>query len=81
MQTIRVLEKTGKDGALSLHIPLGQPDAEFEVLVVVQPKSAAGPSVEQRWPPGYFDKTFGSIDDDTFVRPPQGELPEPVVFD
>ena len=28
-------------------------------------------------PPGYFD-LFGSVADETFVRPPQGELPLPV---
>lgn len=39
MQTIRLLEKTDKDGTLSLRIPLSQPDSEFEVVVVVQPKS------------------------------------------
>lgn len=77
MQTIRVLEKTGKDGMLSLRIPLGKPDAEYEVLVVVQPRAAAMPE-EQGWPPRYFENTFGAIADDTFVRPPQGELPKPV---
>ena len=41
MQTIRVLEKTGKDGTLCLRIPLGKPEAEYEVLVVLQPKTAA----------------------------------------
>ena len=81
MQTIRILEKTGKDGALSLHIPLGKPEAEFEVLIVVQPKNTAPGPKELGWPPGYFEDTFGSIDDDTFVRQPQGELPRPVVFD
>jgi hypothetical protein len=25
------------------------------------------------WPPGYFENVIGSIDDDTFGRPPQGE--------
>jgi hypothetical protein len=39
MQTIRLLEKTDKDGTLSLRIPLHQPDSEFEVVVVVQPKT------------------------------------------
>ena len=39
MQTIRVLKKTGKDGMLSLRIPLGRPEAEYEVLVVVQPRA------------------------------------------
>jgi hypothetical protein len=41
MQAIRLLEKKDKDGTLSLRIPLNQPDSEFEVVVVVQPKLAA----------------------------------------
>jgi hypothetical protein len=81
MQTIRVLEKTDKDGTLRLNIPLGKPEAEYEVVLVIQPKSpplkAATPE-ELGWPPGYFESTFGSIEDETFVRPPQGELPKPV---
>ncbi len=81
MQTILVREKTGKDGTLSLQIPLGKPDAEYEVLVVVQPHEAGTTPEERGWPPGYFDKTFGSIDDETFVRPPQGELPPLVELD
>lgn len=78
MQTIHVSRKTTADGVLSLQIPLGRPDAEFEVLVVITPKD--GSSVNRGWPPGYFDLA-GSIDDETFVRPPQGELPAPVEFD
>ena len=80
MQTIRVLEKTGKDGTLLLRIPLGKPDAEFEVLVVVQPADIPAQTAtpeERGWPPGYFDLA-GSITDDTFVRHPQGELPKPI---
>ncbi|HEY7330728.1 MAG TPA: hypothetical protein VH592_24015 [Gemmataceae bacterium] len=41
MQTIRLLQKTDKDGTLSLRIPLSQPDSEFEVVVVIQPKLPA----------------------------------------
>ena len=81
MQTILIREKTGKDGTLSLQIPLGKPEAEYEVLVVVQPNAVGTTSEERGWPPGYFDKTFGSIDDETFVRPPQGELPPPLELD
>lgn len=81
MQTIRVLEKTGKDGMLCLRIPLGKPEADFEVLVVVQPLAAAPTPDVRGWPVEYFEKTFGSIDDETFVRPPQGELPGPLEFD
>lgn len=72
METIRVMEKTGKDGTLNLRIPLGKPDVECEVVVTVQPKAD-----ERGWPPGYFDLA-GSITDETFVRHPQGELPRPV---
>ncbi len=78
MQTIRVLEKTGKDGTLLLRIPLGKPDAQFEAVVVLQPTEipAQTATPEQRgWPPGYFDLA-GSITDDTFIRQPQGELPK-----
>lgn len=80
MQTIQVSEKTGKDGTLMLRIPLGKPEAEFEVVIVAQPKEASTTPrtpEEHGWPPGYFDLA-GSITDETFVRPPQGELPKPV---
>ena len=81
MQTIRVVGKIGKDGMRSLHIPLDHPETEYEVLVVVQPRTTATTPEERGWPPGYFEKTFGSIGDETFVRPPQGELPRPVELD
>jgi hypothetical protein len=84
MQTIRVLEKTDKDGTLQLRIPLGKPEAEYEVILVIQPQetpSKAATPEERGWPPGYFEATFGSIDDETFIRHPQGELPKPVEFD
>jgi len=73
MQMSHVREKTGRDGTLSLRIPLGVPDSEFDVVVVVQPAAFASTSVVGSWPPGYFDLA-GSIPDDTFVRPPQGGL-------
>ena len=41
MQTIQIRERTDKAGTLLLTIPLGQPDTEFEVVVVVQPKATA----------------------------------------
>jgi hypothetical protein len=84
MQMIRVLEKTGKDGMLCLRIPLGKADSEYEVVLVVQPReNLMAASIEQGhgWPPGYFDKTFGSIEDESFVRPPQGEPGKPVELD
>ncbi len=81
MQTVRVSEKTGSDGVLHLRIPVGEPEAEYEAVVVLQPSRAGdapGARESPRWPPGYFKETFGSITDEAFVRPPQGELPKAV---
>jgi hypothetical protein len=71
--SIILTSRSGPDSKLHLEIPVSEPDAEFEVEVVVRPKSPE----RQDWPPGYFD-LFGSVDDETFVRPPQGEMPPPV---
>ena len=75
----RSVEKTGNDGRLHLDIPLGIPNAEFEVIVkACAAATTSQPPEDRGWPPGYFENTFGSITDDTFVRPDQGELPKPV---
>jgi hypothetical protein len=84
MQTLRVTQRTGKDGVLHVSIPLGTPEADFEVVLVVQPRGTepSSPTPEELgWPAGYFDRTFGSITDETFERPPQGELPKPLDLD
>lgn len=79
MQTLHVTQRTGKDGILNVRIPLGTPEADYDVVLVVQstevPAVLATPE-ERGWPPGYFDLA-GSIEDETFVRPSQGELPKP----
>jgi hypothetical protein len=83
MHTLHISQRTGKDGVLHVSVPLGMPDAEYDVVLVVQPKEtkpAATPE-ERGWPPGYFEHTFGSITDETFVRPPQGEMPRPLDLD
>ena len=80
MPTVRLLEKTGKDGILHLEIPLGQPEVEFEAIVVLQPKAVSSPAGcdPMGWPTNYFEQTFGSISDETFARQPQGVLGKPV---
>jgi hypothetical protein len=83
METLHLSQRTGKDGVLRVSVPLGMPDADYDVVLVVQPKpanSAASPE-ELGWPSGYFDATFGSITDETFARPAQGEMPPPVELD
>jgi hypothetical protein len=75
MTSIVLHSTSDPDGKLHLEVHVGQPDTEFEVEVVVRPKSAG-----VVLPPGYF-KLIGAIDDETFVRPPQGQLPPPVDMD
>lgn len=65
MRAIQARGKTGPDGVLHLSIPVGTPDQEYEVLVNLQPRLA-----EVDWEK-YVNETFGSITDETFVRPPQ----------
>jgi hypothetical protein len=73
MSSIMLHSKSGPDSKLHLEVPVGTPNTEFEVELVVRPASGAG----QGWPPGY-SKLFGSIDDETFAVHPQPPLPPPV---
>ena len=73
MPSITPRSTSGPDSKLHLEVPVGQPNTEFEVEVVVRPKPPQG----QGWPPGYFD-LFGSIDDETFTVHPQPPLPPPL---
>lgn len=82
MQTVRTLGKAGDDGVLHLDIPVGAPNAEFEV-VVIQPKAGeAAPRTPEGlgWPPHFFEETAGSIQDETFRRHDQGEFEERADF-
>jgi len=78
MKVIQMAAKAGPDGVIRLAIPVGAADGEFEVAVVVSPKPAASgkPGAktpeELGWPPGFFEKTFGSITDEAFEAPPRG---------
>ena len=73
--------RTDKEGTLSLAIATGLPDSEVEVVVVVEPANQAKTAPADEWPEGYFAETFGSLRDAGLERPPQGELPERLVFD
>ena len=72
MGSLLIHSRSGPDSKLHLEVPVGEPNADFEVEVRVRSKQSSG----EGWPAGYFD-LFGSVTDETFVRPPQGELPPP----
>lgn len=68
MQTIKFDTHIGHDGVLKLELPLEVSNTDIEVLVVVHPKS------KPAWPPGYFERTAGSLADDPIDRPVQGNF-------
>jgi hypothetical protein len=70
MKTIPMRGKTGTDGVLQLSIPLGTPEAEFDLVVVAQP--AASDATDSDWPPGFFEETAGAWQGE-LERAPQGE--------
>ncbi len=76
MLTIPAKSRTNADGTLLLEVPTGMPDAEVEVVIVIEPVQHAGSEApKDEWPEGYFER-FASPPDVELERPPQGELQE-----
>ena len=75
MLTIPAKTRTAEDGTLSLKVSTGIPDAEVDVLIVIETvrpgDSSSAPAAE--WPNGYFE-LFGSLREVNLERPPQGVL-------
>ena len=62
MERIELTAKADADGMLRLNIPVEA--GEYFVTVSLRPKPT---NVDERgWPIGYFEATFGVIDDDEF---------------
>jgi len=68
MDAFRAKTTISKGGALHLEYLPFKDGERVEVVV-----SSASPG-ELAWPAGYFDATFGAIQDNSFVRHPQGEF-------
>ncbi len=67
MNRVVIHSRSGPDSKLRLEVPVAQPNAEFEVEVVVRPKTAT-----RSFSPGYFD-LIGSVHDETLSE----SLPAP----
>ena len=86
MKVLTLSATSGADRTLHLEVPVELPDEEYDVAVVLTPKTKSNGTEEDipesiGWPEGYFEHVIGSIDDDTFIRHPQGELPKPVSWE
>ena len=73
MQSLTLHTRVGKDGILKLETPIKFRDAEVDVVLVVNTSTVKSKTKKEKdWPPGFFEKTFGSIPDFP-DRAPQGE--------
>ncbi len=70
MVTIPVKTRLEPDGVLNLRLPTGLPEADVDVILIVQPVAVQ----IKAWPEGFFDETYGSFADRPIERGSQGEL-------
>ncbi|MDY6902060.1 MAG: hypothetical protein SWZ49_28915 [Cyanobacteriota bacterium] len=75
MQSIKLTKRVGEDGILHLDIPLGMKDKEVEVMVIYQSiETVSQTPSDLGYPPDFFEKTYGSCQDDPIVIDSEGEL-------
>ena len=70
MVTIPFKTRLEPDGILSLRVPTGLPEADVEVVVVVQPL----PLRTEEWPENFFNETYGAFAGSPIEREGQGEF-------
>lgn len=80
MTTIKLTATAGPDGVVRLAVPVGDAGGEYDIVLTPKPPAITTPE-GRGWPPGFFETVIGSIDDDTFVRPPQPPLEERLPFE
>ena len=62
--------RVGGDGVLTIRVPFSASDANTEVIVTIRPKRSQGAAASRStWPPGYFEKTYGSMKDEPMEIP------------
>jgi hypothetical protein len=82
MKTIETTQEAGPDKLLHLTIPVDEANRPYRVVIVLVPESTSAPHTEQKeWPPGYWESVYGSIQDENFIRHPQGEYEKRVEFE
>jgi hypothetical protein len=75
MKTIQTRLHTEPDGTLTLTVPSGIPDADLDVLIVLQPaaRDTSKAGADSRQWEHLIRQTAGSIQDPTFFRHEQGD--------
>ena len=75
MRTLHVQSQSGSDGVIHLDIPAEAPNANYDIVVVLQPRPDVSTTTADRdWPPGFFEATADAWQGE-FVRD-QGQFEE-----
>jgi len=74
MQSIKLTKRIGEDGILHLDIPLGIKDKEVEVMVIYHSIETTQTPSDLGYPPGFFEQTYGSCQDDPIVIDSEGDF-------
>jgi len=76
MQTLHTTARAGDDGVLHFDLPIGSAGMEYEVVVILQPKGAATPTIQPGQLPwrDFIEQTAGRWEGE-FVRD-QGHFEE-----
>ena len=69
MKTFHLRQKAQPDGQLRLDIPVGKPNAECDIVVVVEP-----PAAPTEWLPDFWQQLSRGWQGERLTRPPQGQL-------
>jgi hypothetical protein len=74
MQRIHLKSHVGRDGVLSLRVPVSVAETDVDVVLVVQPCTTEGTTPTNGWPPGFFEQTYGSFREHPLERGEQGDF-------
>lgn len=82
MKTIETTQTAGPDKLLHVTVPVDEANRKYRLVIVLEPESEVpSPSEKKTWPPGFIESTYGSIQDESFIRQPQGECQDRLEFE
>ena len=77
MRTIETTQTAGPDKLLHVTIPVDEANQTYRMVIMLAPDPAPSPTGSGKgWPPGYWESVYGSIQDESFFRQPQGDYEE-----
>lgn len=72
MHTIETTATVAADGSATIDEPLDVPAGRHRVVLMVDEQTTTSEAVDELgWPPGYFERTYGSLADSPLERPEQ----------